>query len=344
MSRSIKGVIVSRLLVLISIFSVPILIFIIFAFTPFELAWLPDENLKFWILKVIIPIIFSVSWMYFLILFATRIAASIDMMDKTIGVVPLRLKFFYGLNAIFVLLIFVYPLITPIFAVISSASFAWRLTTLRVKDWEKRNKTSLLTKVVTIIFIVPPVLCGIIIMPEIFTLSYQLWANIWVPLLEYIYVVSGALCTALAYGAVIILFKTSGVSEYEQLYVKKDETSFYAGVKLLEGLLLVFFLFLEWFQIPVVDLFYYFGFIVFLFVTFANLIKGKMENRSFKSYFLGYLIAAAFMGSSLLTYELSPFLDIGNTIKNLSLILSAVIFILVFFLTFLRLEDSDIPK
>ena len=338
MTRRIKGVIVSRLIVLISVILVPTLIFFIFVFTPFELAWIPDENIKFWLLKVIIPSIFSVSWIYFLILFANRTAASIDMMDKTIGVVPLRLKFFYGLNAVFILLIFIYPLITPIFATISFASFGWRLSTMRVEDWSKKEKTTTLTKVLIILFCIPPVICGIIIIPEIFTLSYQLWSNVWIPLLEYIYIVSNSLCTALAFGSLIILFKTSGVSEYEQFYVKQDDKSFFRGIIVFEVFLTGFFLFLEWFQIEVVNFFYYAGFFIVLFVAFANLIKGKMGNKSFKSYFLGYLIAIAFMGSSLLI-ELTPYFEIGINLKNASLIISAVVFILVFFITFLRLED-----
>jgi hypothetical protein len=340
MARRIKGLIISRLIVLISVILVPIVIFLIFAFTPFELAWIPDENIKFWLLKVIIPIIFSVSWVYFLILFANRTAASIDMMDKTIGVVPLRLKFFYGLNAVFILLIFIYPLITPIFATISFASFGWRLSTMRVEDWSEKEKTSTLTKVLIVLFCIPPVICGIIIVPEIYTLSYQLWSNVWIPMLEYIYIVSNSLCTALAFGSLIILFKTSGVSEYEQFYVKQNDKSFFRGVIAFEAFLTGFFLFLEWFQIGVVNLFYYAGFFIVLFVAVANLIKGKMQNKSFKSYFFGYLIAIVFMGSSILI-ALPEYFEIGTNLKNLSLIISAAAFILIFFITFLRIENIE---
>ncbi len=340
MSRKIKGIIVSRLIVLLSIFLVPILIFIIFFLIPFQLAW-ADEQTQFFLLKILIPLVFSISWVYFLLIFANRTASSIDMMDKTIGVVPLRLKFFYGLNAIFVLLILIYPLVTPIISVLAFASFAWRLTTFRREEWDEQSKTSLLTKIAVIIAIILPVVCGIIIIPEIITLSIYLWNNIWVPLLDYIYIISRALCTALAIGSLIIIFKKSGISEYEQLYMKPDDASFFMGVKVFDAFCFIFFIFLEIFEIPIIDLFYYAGFVIVCFVALANLIKGKMEDRSFKSYILGYLIAIVFMGSSLITYDIGPIFDLGNTIKTWSLILSAVIFILIFFITFLKIEDVE---
>jgi len=340
MSRKIKGIIVSRLIVLVSIFLVPILIFIIFSLVPFHLTW-ADEQTQFILLQILIPLVFSISWVYFLLIFANRTASSIDMMDKTIGVVPLRLKFFYGLNALFVLLIFIYPLITPIISVLAFASLAWRLTTFRREEWDTQSKTSLLTKIAIIIAIILPVVCGIIILPEIITLSIYLWSNIWVPLLEYIYIISRALCTALAFGSLVILFKKSGISEYEQFYMNPDDANFFMGVKVFDVFCLLFFLFLEFFQIPIIDFFYYAGFVIVCFVALANLIKGKMEDRSFKSYLLGYLIAIVFMGSSLITYDIGPIFDLGNTIKTWSLILSAVIFILIFFITFLKIEDVE---
>ena len=340
MSRKIKGVIVSRLIVLLSIFLVPIIIFIIFSLAPFQLAW-ADEQTQFILLKILIPLVFSISWVYFLLIFANRTATSIDMMDKSIGVVPLRLKFFYGLNAIFVLLIFIYPIITPIVSVISFASLAWRLTTFRREEWEEQSKTTLLTKIAIIIAIILPVFCGIIIIPEIITLSIYLWSNIWVPLLDYIYIISRALCTALTFGSLIILFKKSGITEYEQFYMNPDDASFLMGVKVFDVFCFLFFIFLELFQIPIINFFYYAGFIIVCFVALANLIKGKMEDRSFKSYILGYLIAIVFMGSSLITYDIGPFFDLGNTLKTLSLILSAVIFILILFITFLKIEDVE---
>jgi hypothetical protein len=341
MSRRIKGIMVSRLIVLLSIFIVPILVFLIFAFAPFQLAWIPDEQIRFTLLKIIIPLVFSLSWVYFLLLFSNRIANSIDMMDKTTGVVPLRLKFFYGINALFVLGIFIYPLITPIVSVLSFASFAWRLTTFRKEEWGAHEKTSTLTKIAIIIAIILPIICGIIIIPEFITLGIFLWSNIWVPLLEYLYIISKALVTALTFGSLIILFKTSGISEFEQFYTNPDDRNFLISVKVFDFFFFLFLLFLEFFQIPLISIFYYAGFVIVIFVALVNLIKGRMENKSFKSYIFGYLLAIIFMGSSLLTYELSSYIELGTTLKTLSLIISAITFILILFIAFLKLEDIN---
>ena len=99
MTREVKGFILSRLLVLISIIIVPIAIFLIFNLVEFSLWYSQNPTLNFWILRVLCPLVFSVSWLFFLILFANRLSETIDSMDKTVGIVPLRLRFFFGLNA-----------------------------------------------------------------------------------------------------------------------------------------------------------------------------------------------------------------------------------------------------
>ncbi|MEJ2249880.1 MAG: hypothetical protein P8Y97_09495, partial [Candidatus Lokiarchaeota archaeon] len=126
MSREIKGVLASRLIILISTILVPIIIFLIFIFVNFGLWYSNDPILTFWIIKIATPTIFSVSWLFFLILFANRFSETIDSMDRTAGLIPLRLKIFYGINALFILLIFIFPIITPVIGILTFASFAWR--------------------------------------------------------------------------------------------------------------------------------------------------------------------------------------------------------------------------
>ena len=140
MQREVKGLILSRLVILFSIVLVPIATFLIYIFVDFNLWFSTDPSLKVGLIKLLCPTVFSVSWLFFLILFADRFATTLDEIDRTISVVPSRLKFFYGVNAIYILFIFVFPLITPVLSVLSFASFAWRLTTFRKKRWEEDTK------------------------------------------------------------------------------------------------------------------------------------------------------------------------------------------------------------
>ena len=142
MAREVKGIIITRLVVLIAIILVPISIFLIYFLIDFRLWYSTDPVLNFWIIKVISPIVFGASWLFFLGLFANRFANTMESFDEKISVVPSRLKFFYGINAVYILFIFVFPIVTPFISVLSFASFAWRLATFRKESWEEDSGVS----------------------------------------------------------------------------------------------------------------------------------------------------------------------------------------------------------
>ncbi|MFX1324726.1 MAG: hypothetical protein ACFE8N_07210 [Promethearchaeota archaeon] len=335
MTKEIKGLIVSRLIILVSIVLIPVAVFLIYNFVDFKLWFSNDIVLQFWIIKVLCPLVFCVSWLFFLILFADRFANTLDNFDKTISVVPSRLKFFYGINAIYILFIFIFPFITPLVSVLSFASFAWRLTTFRKKRWEEDTKISKITWIMMSIAALLPIFCSIVVLPEYIKLADFLWNVIWVPILPILYDVSYSLFTALAIGSLIILFKNSGVSEYEQLFTEPIKKERYWNVRILEILLFGLFLFLEFGQFEVINLFHIAGFIIIIFISFVNLIRGKTKVRSFKSHIFGYLIAAVFIGSNVLFTQTS---EISEILRVASLLVSAILYIFVFFYTFLRTE------
>ncbi|MFX1420413.1 MAG: hypothetical protein ACFE9N_16030 [Promethearchaeota archaeon] len=334
MSKEIKGIIVSRLIILLSIILVPIAIFLIYNFVDFNLWYSNDPGLKILVVKIICPSIFSISWLFFLILFINRFANTLDDFDRTISVVPSRLKFFYGINAVYIMSIFIFPLITPVISILSFASMAWRLTTFRKKVWEEDTKISLLTWIMMALVSIIPIFCTVSVIPEFFVLASFLWNIIWVPLLPYLFVISYSLFTSLAIGSFILLFYNAGISEYEQLWVdsSKKQTIWY--IRILEIILFAFFLFLDLGDFEVINLFYIAGFIFIIFTSLINLIQGKTKVKGFKSHLFGYLIAAVFIGSNVLfsTAEISELLRVW------SLLISAILYIFVFFYTFVKVE------
>jgi len=336
MSKVVKGIIFSRLIVLLAAILVPISIFLIFFFVDFNLWYSIDPDLNFWIIKILSPIVFSVSWLYFLILFANRFANTMDSFDEKVSVVPSRLKFFYGINAVYILFIFVFPLITPVIAVLSFASFAWHLTTFRKDSWEDDSKTSFLTKFLMGLASTIPIFCTVSIIPVYLELPLFLWEEIWLPLIDaYLFKISYSLFTALSIGSLIILFSNAGISEYEQLYADSPKKKSYWNVKVLDVFLFGFFLFLDLYEYPIIDLFYAAGLVIIIFISFVNLIRGRSKYGGFKSHFIGYLIAAIFIGSNVIvaTEEISTFLRIW------SLLISAILYIFVLFYTFLTIEE-----
>ena len=335
MSKTVKGVVIPRLIVLLAIVLVPLSIFLIFSLVDFNLWYSNDASLNFVVVKVLSPTVYSVSWLFFLILFANRFANTMESFDDKISVVPSRLKFFYGINAVYILFIFIFPIITPVISILSFASFAWRLTTFRKESWEEDTETSFLTKLIMVLAALIPIFCTVSIIPEFLALPIFLWNNIWLYLIDYLFKISYSLFTALSIGSLIILFSNSGISEYEQLFTDTAQKKSFANVKVLVVFLFGFFLFLDLNNYPIVEMIYTSGLVIVIFTYLINLIRGRSKYGSFKSYFLGYLIAAVFIGSNvILTSE-----EISEFLRFLSLMISAILYIFVLFYTFITLED-----
>jgi len=335
MVKEIKGLILSRIVVLLSIILVPIAMFLIFNLTDFNLWFSSNAALKTGIIKILAPTVFSISWLFFLILFADRFANTLDDFDRTISVVPSRLKFFYGINAIYILFIFVFPLITPLISVLSFASFAWRLTTFRKDRWEEDTKISVFTWIMMGLAAILPIFCSIVVLPRYFILVGFLWNVIWLPNLQYLFIISYSLFTSLAIGSVIILFSNSGISEYEQTILDTPQKNKFWNVKIIEVFLFGFFVFLDLYdKSRIIELFYWAGFVIILFTSVVNFFRGKSKYKDFKSHFIGYLIAAVFIGSNVVfaTTDISGYFRFG------SLLISAILYIFVFFYTFIKLD------
>lgn len=334
MSKEIKGFIVSRLIVVASIILVPTAIFLIYNFAGFNLWYSEDLVLKAIIINLLCPIIFSVSWLFFLILFINRFANTLDDFDRTISVVPSRLKFFYGINAVYILCIFIFPLITPVISILSFASMAWRLTTIKKEVWDEDTKISIFTWIMMVLVSIIPIFCTVSVIPEFFVLASFLWNKIWLPLLPYLFIISYSLFTALAIGSFVLLFYNSGISEYEQFWSESSKKQRFWNIKILEMALFAFFMFLDLGDFEVINLFYIAGFIFIIITSIVNFIQGKSKVKGFKSHIFGYLIATVFIGSNVLftTEEFSELLRIW------SLLISAILYIFVFFYTFFQNE------
>ncbi|MFX1355039.1 MAG: hypothetical protein ACFFGP_13870 [Promethearchaeota archaeon] len=336
MSKQVKGVIVSRLIILLAIVLVPLSIFLIYALVDFNIWYTQDPIFTFWMVKLVCPLVFSISWLFFMILFANRFANTMDSFDDIISVVPSRLKFFYGINAVYLLFIFIFPMVTPVISVLSFASFAWRLTTFRKESWEEDTKVSSLTKFVMVFAALIPLFCTISIIPEYLDLPIFLWYSIWDPILPYLFDISYSLFTALAIGSLIILFSNSGISEYEQIFVDTTEKKTYWNVRILEIILFGFFLWLDWTNNPIIKIFHIAGFVIIIFISIVNYIRGKSKYRGFKSHIFGYFVAAVFIASNVVFTADTEF---SKLTRNISLLVSAILYIFVLFYTFIRIED-----
>lgn len=319
----------------LSVFAIPVGIWVTFSLVDFQVAWFPEGPFKRAMVQYVTPLLFSASWVFILVLFANRAAATVDAMDKSTLVIPLRMRLFYGLNAVFVLIIFVIPLSTPLVSVISAASLGWRLSTVRKSDWGEETRVSALSWVLMVGFSVFPALASAMIVPELFLLAQNLWLNYWLPVVDLLYDGSLALCTALTFGSLIFLIKT-GVSEYEQVPLKEDDAAALRGIRVFEFMLFAFFSFLLWRQIEFVRVFFWAGLFVAIFVTAVNYLRGR-DVPNFNSFTTGYLIAIAYLAAQLL-WSTTP---LEGLMKNVTLLFTALTLIVVLVITFFRVEVED---
>lgn len=331
--RRIKGLLVSRLLVIISIIAIPIFIFLLFSgstLSLFKMEWIPLEWREE--ILMITPWVFTFGWLFMLILFANRISGSVDDLDENFQVIPGRYRLFYGINALSLMVIFAFPISTPLVAVLAFASAGYRLATLRT-DWNKVEKTPVGAIVLAIIFAAIPAIISVAVLPDLLTFSQFIWNEFWVLLIDPLYTISLAMSTALTFGSLIILFQI-GVSEYENAGVLSEEQDEHRiQIMFFEALLFAFLIFMEWKNLEFKNLFYYTGFVVVVFITIINWIKGRNAPADFKRYTFGYLLTIVLYGANAIAWLYPP-------VKTITVMVSAAAYIVLFCIIFATYDEE----
>ncbi len=334
----------SRVLIVVMIIAMPILIFWEFSQVSFDVPWITDPALKELIIHMIAPALYATGWVFIIVIFATRSADTVESISASSKIIPMRMRLFYTVNALFLAVILVFPVVTPFVAVIAFASFGWRLTTFRV-EWDSGKKVGAATYIVMILFAIPPALLSIVYIPVTVDLAVRFWTEYWMPLvINYLYIFSMALATALTFGSLIYFIQT-GASEYDQAVMARNgsgkETTF-AGVKFLQVVMFLFLLFLEWKQIPIKSLFYWAGLAIVVFIALIGLVRqGRGAVQFDRSYFLGYLLTAAFFVGELWHFDSSLGLDLSEKLKSALLIITAVVYIATFVYKFITYEEDE---
>lgn len=95
----------------------PIYFFLLMFFIP-QMTPFGDIMLDWLFHFIAVPIVFSAPWLGLIYYQRYRLANTVYIMDDTISSVPLRWRVFYGINAAFVLMLFVLPMATPPLAII----------------------------------------------------------------------------------------------------------------------------------------------------------------------------------------------------------------------------------
>jgi hypothetical protein len=341
----------SRLLIVILLVIIPVTIFIAFYSVNFSVSWFPEGDFKQILLQWVAPIMFTIAWIYIIIMFATRLSDSIDIMNKTSTTIPMRYRFFFGLNALFILVLFVFPLITPFIAAFAFSSMIFRLLTLN-QDWDLEPKVKTITKILTSVFAAIPILISVMVIPSIVELTYYLWNSVWIPIITPLFLISLVLGTTLNIQAFVILMR-EGVSEYEQVLDSGEDEQFLYTIYGVSVLIFGFLLFLQFMNIEFVNIIHAGGLILAFLTWIINFIKGRQNNK-LNLQTIGYLLwfiffawansildetssTVAFMRTTPLSFLFPP-IDIART---WIITISGGLFIIIFMLIFFRHPDLD---
>ncbi|TFF95748.1 hypothetical protein EU546_02700 [Candidatus Thorarchaeota archaeon] len=103
--------------VLIAVF-VPVYFFILVYLLPFLVAPFDSNTMNLYFHYLVVPSVFSATWVLLIYFNRYRLANTVHLMQETTTAVPLRWRLFYGLNAAFVLMFFILPLVTAPLAII----------------------------------------------------------------------------------------------------------------------------------------------------------------------------------------------------------------------------------
>ncbi|MCP4760619.1 MAG: hypothetical protein GY870_02485 [archaeon] len=289
------------------------------------------------IIIVITPWFLTIGWIFMFILFANRISGSIDKFDEVIQVISPRYKLFYGINAIALLLIFVIPLMTPIIAILAFSSFGFRISTFRV-DWEERDdETPKFASFISVLFAIIPGIITIAIFPDFFIFTQFLWITYWMPIIEPLYRISLCISSALTIGTLCYIFIT-GVAEYENASVLEGEKVNISWIKPFEAILIILFLFLEFSENPLIQIFYFTGLFICIFVAFVNFVKGR-KQPDFENYLLGYILMIIFYGANLIRWSMEEG-EGTQLIVLITVIFSALMYIVLYFISFFTYEEK----
>ena len=337
----------SRIMVLVFAIFCPIYILVVFFTFDFKLAWLPfDWGYNSQIVSIsanwISPILFCISWLYFIFLTGKRLASTIQLMGETSSVISAHYIIFYGVCAIVMLVSFLIPLLTPIVGVLAFSSLIFTLLTSKVNWDDLDDKTKKFVKFFTFFVNIPMIFCTILVVPELIGFSVEMFMGFWNNYLEYLYFIMKGLGVALPIGNFWLLYRNAiGETEGRRNSSVKSNTD----ILLVEIVITAFLFLLEYYNInpEFVEILYYAGMVFWILSFIANFVQGRNAGKSSSNKLLQSPLSLIMFGvfwvaTTIFGNDRFAFSDI---LRKIIVGGAAFVFIVVFFLVFIGHPDLD---
>ncbi len=194
----------------------PIYFFLLMFVLPFQIAPFGNPLLNLLFNNIVVPIVFSLTWVAILYFNRYRIANTIHLMRESTSSVPLRWRVFYGFNAAFVMIFFILPIVSAPVAVIGGLFFAGNVGyAIAVGKFNLGRAAAVAAGLLAIVLCILPGYIMLAFIPQ----YLQIWNLVLSTWNDYgfgvVYGIAQCLVNALSFGAPIH-FIYFGAQQYEQ--------------------------------------------------------------------------------------------------------------------------------
>ncbi len=223
--------------VLIAVFS-PVYFFILVFLLPFQMTPFQNSLHNLLFQYLVVPSVFSATWVLLIYFHRYRLANTVHLMQESTTAVPLRWRVFYGMNAAFVLMFFILPMVTAPLAIIGGFIVAGNVFYNAALGRLGRSKIATLFAVLIAIALC---ILPFLIMVEFVPNYLDVWDSIlssWTGLgFMIVYGIAQCLVNALSFGAPVH-FVYYAAEEYDrglygQVYTKTPSNMIRVGQALL---------------------------------------------------------------------------------------------------------------
>jgi hypothetical protein len=339
MGKKIFGVDFNRVAVLALLILIPSLVFYLFFDIGSSASWLPDSLFRTIFVGWITPICFSVCWLYIILVYKKDIADVLDLMDQTGSVIPTRMKFFFSMNAVLMLALFIIPFLSPIVTILTFASLIWKASTSN-RDLEYGESIGVFSKIIIIILSIIPILAGVFVFPGLLTMAATFWNEYWVANLDTINKFNMALATSFTIGDTYMLFAIlkGGPSEYQYLETEKELSSPYTfGKRVVQLLALALMIYLAYIEHEFFTYMTWIGLILVCVIwLLTTAISSKERNFNISNNILGYILVVIFFAANLVAF---PGENANTVVRNISLLVSGSVYLFVFFYALFHIDE-----
>ncbi len=213
---AMPGIPMTRLIVVLLAITVPIYFFVFMRMLPFQLAPFTDALWNYLFHYFLVPIVFTLTWVLSIYFMRYRLANTVYLTQKTVSSIPIRWLIFYGINALFVGIFFILPLMTPVIAIIGglhiAAKVIYRFGMSRVGH---HRVATIMALCAALVLSALPFLIMYHFIPnylQVWNGVLTLWSTTW---LSIIYGISQCIVNALSFAAPVH-FIYYGAQEYDR--------------------------------------------------------------------------------------------------------------------------------